>query len=81
MVLLDDAARCAFPFTGMGTTGNFVGVCVLAGEINRQHVLLFSRDILLASNPRTGVPTLIREEVRVGATGKSKPPEVSMKER
>ena len=35
VVLLGDAAHCASPFSGMGTTGSFVGAYVLAGEINR----------------------------------------------
>ncbi|EED17138.1 monooxygenase, putative [Talaromyces stipitatus ATCC 10500] len=35
VVLLGDAAHCASPFSGMGTTGGFVGAYVLAGEINR----------------------------------------------
>ena len=35
VVLLGDAAHCAAPFSGMGTTGSFVGAYVLAGEINR----------------------------------------------
>jgi 2-polyprenyl-6-methoxyphenol hydroxylase-like FAD-dependent oxidoreductase len=35
VVLVGDAAHCASPFSGMGTTGSFVGAYVLAGEINR----------------------------------------------
>lgn len=35
VVLLGDAAHCPSPFSGMGTTGSFVGAYVLAGEINR----------------------------------------------
>ncbi|KAI9728434.1 MAG: hypothetical protein M1828_003835 [Chrysothrix sp. TS-e1954] len=35
VVLLGDAAHCASPFSGMGTTGSLVGAYVLAGEINR----------------------------------------------
>lgn len=35
VVLLGDAAHCASPISGMGTTGSFVGAYVLAGEINR----------------------------------------------
>ncbi|KAH6655352.1 oxidoreductase [Truncatella angustata] len=35
VVLLGDAAHCASPLTGMGTTGAFVGAYVLAGEITR----------------------------------------------
>lgn len=35
VVLLGDAAYCPSPFSGMGTTGSFVGAYVLAGEINR----------------------------------------------
>ena len=35
VVLLGDAAHCASPFSGMGTTGALVGAYVLAGEINR----------------------------------------------
>lgn len=35
VVLLGDGAHCASPFSGMGTTGSFVGAYVLAGEINR----------------------------------------------
>ncbi|MDI1492915.1 MAG: hypothetical protein OHK93_004698 [Ramalina farinacea] len=33
VVLLGDAAHCPSPFSGMGTTGSFVGAYVLAGEI------------------------------------------------
>lgn len=35
VVLLGDAAHCASPFSGMGTTGSLVGAYVLAGEINK----------------------------------------------
>ncbi|KAI2777527.1 FAD/NAD(P)-binding domain-containing protein [Daldinia loculata] len=35
VVLLGDAAHCASPFSGMGTTGALVGAYVLAGEIDR----------------------------------------------
>ena len=35
VVLLGDAGYCPSPFSGMGTTGSFVGAYVLAGEINR----------------------------------------------
>lgn len=35
VVLLGDAAYCPSPFTGLGTTGSFVGAYVLAGEIIR----------------------------------------------
>ncbi|EHK42360.1 flavo protein monooxygenase [Trichoderma atroviride IMI 206040] len=35
VVLVGDAAYCPSPFSGMGTTGSFVGAYVLAGEINR----------------------------------------------
>lgn len=35
VVLLGDAAYCPSPFSGMGTTGSFVGAYVLAGEINK----------------------------------------------
>ncbi|KAE8551210.1 hypothetical protein EYB25_007446 [Talaromyces marneffei] len=35
VVPVGDAAHCASPFSGMGTTGSFVGAYVLAGEINR----------------------------------------------
>jgi 2-polyprenyl-6-methoxyphenol hydroxylase-like FAD-dependent oxidoreductase len=35
VVLVGDAAHCASPFSGMGTTGSFVGAYVLAGEISR----------------------------------------------
>lgn len=35
VVLVGDAAHCASPFSGIGTTGSFVGAYVLAGEINR----------------------------------------------
>lgn len=35
VVLLGDAAHCPSPFSGMGTTGSFVGAYVLAGEICR----------------------------------------------
>lgn len=35
VVLLGDAAHCASPFSGMGTTGALVGAYVLAGEILR----------------------------------------------
>lgn len=35
VALLGDAAYCASPFSGMGTTGALVGAYVLAGEINR----------------------------------------------
>ncbi|KIX04836.1 uncharacterized protein Z518_05707 [Rhinocladiella mackenziei CBS 650.93] len=35
VVLLGDAAYCPSPFSGMGTTGSFVGAYVLAAEINR----------------------------------------------
>ncbi|KAI1103434.1 putative monooxygenase [Jackrogersella minutella] len=35
VVLLGDAAHCASPFSGMGTTGAFVGAYILAGEIVR----------------------------------------------
>ena len=35
VALLGDAAHCPSPFSGMGTTGSFVGAYVLAGEINR----------------------------------------------
>ncbi|KAF4980689.1 hypothetical protein FZEAL_3357 [Fusarium zealandicum] len=35
VVLLGDAAYCPSPFSGMGTTGSFVGAYVLAGEITR----------------------------------------------
>ncbi|KAJ5833771.1 hypothetical protein N7474_002082 [Penicillium riverlandense] len=35
VVLLGDAAYCPSPFSGLGTTGSFVGAYVLAGEIAR----------------------------------------------
>ncbi|KAI0895542.1 putative monooxygenase [Annulohypoxylon nitens] len=35
VVLLGDAAYCASPFSGMGTTGALIGAYVLAGEIVR----------------------------------------------
>ncbi|KAJ5247177.1 FAD/NAD(P)-binding domain-containing protein [Penicillium chermesinum] len=35
VVLLGDAAYCASPFSGMGTTASLVGAYVLAGELNR----------------------------------------------
>ncbi|KAM5355165.1 hypothetical protein ACJ41O_001811 [Fusarium nematophilum] len=35
VVVLGDAAYCPSPFSGMGTTGSFVGAYVLAGEIMR----------------------------------------------
>ncbi|KAJ5717322.1 FAD/NAD(P)-binding domain-containing protein [Penicillium malachiteum] len=35
VVLLGDAAHCASPFSGMGTTGALIGAYVLAGEICR----------------------------------------------
>jgi 2-polyprenyl-6-methoxyphenol hydroxylase-like FAD-dependent oxidoreductase len=35
VVLLGDAAHCPSPFSGMGTTGSFVGAYVLAGELSR----------------------------------------------
>lgn len=35
VVLIGDAAHCASPFSGMGTTGAFVGAYVLAGELSR----------------------------------------------
>jgi 2-polyprenyl-6-methoxyphenol hydroxylase-like FAD-dependent oxidoreductase len=35
VVLLGDAAHCASPMSGMGTTGAFVGAYVLAGELSR----------------------------------------------
>lgn len=35
VVLLGDAAYCASPFSGMGTTASLVGAYVLAGEISR----------------------------------------------
>lgn len=35
VVLLGDAAHCASPFSGMGTTGSFVGAYILASEINK----------------------------------------------
>ncbi|KAI1414942.1 putative monooxygenase [Hypoxylon sp. FL1857] len=35
VVLLGDAAHCASPFSGMGTTGALVGAYILAGEIIR----------------------------------------------
>ncbi|KAF4995574.1 hypothetical protein FDECE_12773 [Fusarium decemcellulare] len=35
VVLLGDAAHCPSPFSGMGTSGSFVGAYVLAGEITR----------------------------------------------
>ncbi|MEU9661624.1 FAD-dependent monooxygenase [Streptomyces chartreusis] len=36
VVLAGDAAHCASPYSGMGTSGGLVGAYVLAGEINRQ---------------------------------------------
>lgn len=35
VVLAGDAAHCASPYSGMGTSGGLVGAHVLAGEINR----------------------------------------------
>lgn len=35
VVLVGDAAYCASPYSGMGTSGGLVGAYVLAGEINR----------------------------------------------
>jgi 2-polyprenyl-6-methoxyphenol hydroxylase-like FAD-dependent oxidoreductase len=35
VVLVGDAAHCASPYSGMGTSGGLVGAYVLAGEINR----------------------------------------------
>ncbi|MFF6995918.1 FAD-dependent oxidoreductase [Streptomyces sp. NPDC008313] len=35
VVLAGDAAHCASPYSGMGTSGGLVGAYVLAGEINR----------------------------------------------
>ncbi|KAJ5578033.1 FAD/NAD(P)-binding domain-containing protein [Penicillium hispanicum] len=35
IALLADAAHCASPFSGMGTTGSLVGAYVLAGEITQ----------------------------------------------
>ncbi|KAJ5887973.1 FAD/NAD(P)-binding domain-containing protein [Penicillium taxi] len=35
VVLLEDAAHCASPFSGMGATGSLVGAYILAGEISR----------------------------------------------
>ncbi|MFG2723200.1 FAD-dependent monooxygenase [Streptomyces sp. NPDC048416] len=35
VVLVGDAAHCASPYSGMGTSGGLVGAHVLAGEINR----------------------------------------------
>ncbi|KAK0390997.1 hypothetical protein NLU13_0499 [Sarocladium strictum] len=35
VVLLGDAAHCASPMSGMGTTGAFVGAYVLAGELSK----------------------------------------------
>ncbi|AGL18726.1 oxidoreductase [Actinoplanes sp. N902-109] len=34
VVLLGDAAHCASPYSGMGTSGGLVGAYVLAGELN-----------------------------------------------
>ncbi|MGW0295101.1 FAD-dependent monooxygenase [Streptomyces anthocyanicus] len=36
VVLAGDAAHCASPYSGMGTSGGLVGAHVLAGEINRR---------------------------------------------
>ncbi|MEU8756591.1 FAD-dependent monooxygenase [Streptomyces chartreusis] len=36
VVLAGDAAHCASPYSGMGTSGGLVGAYVLAAEINRQ---------------------------------------------
>ncbi|MFJ8806496.1 FAD-dependent oxidoreductase [Streptomyces sp. NPDC102490] len=35
VVLVGDAAHCASPYSGMGTSGGLVGAYVLAGELNR----------------------------------------------
>jgi 2-polyprenyl-6-methoxyphenol hydroxylase-like FAD-dependent oxidoreductase len=35
VVLVGDAAHCASPYSGMGTSGGLVGAYVLAGEITR----------------------------------------------
>ncbi|MEU4983111.1 FAD-dependent oxidoreductase [Streptomyces sp. NPDC021969] len=35
VVLVGDAAHCASPYSGMGTSGALVGAYVLAGELNR----------------------------------------------
>jgi 2-polyprenyl-6-methoxyphenol hydroxylase-like FAD-dependent oxidoreductase len=35
VVLVGDAAHCASPYSGMGTSGGLAGAYVLAGEINR----------------------------------------------
>jgi 2-polyprenyl-6-methoxyphenol hydroxylase-like FAD-dependent oxidoreductase len=64
VVLVGDAAHCASPFSGMGTTGSFVGAYVLAGEINRH-----SDDLAQAfANYEEKLRPLVNELQRVNPT-------------